>query len=549
MPCNKCGGSDPVSVDAEGNGYCFSCNTYLKNYEGGDTITAHVSDFKTYKRNSMNYSDGSFNALADRSISLETAKKYGVKSVLNSNQKVINHFYPYYNGNEMGGAKMRDVQSKDFAWEGSPKNTGLFGQQLFQAGGKFVTLVEGECDAMAAYELLGSKWPVVSVKNGAGGAVKDVKESLEFLESFDCVVINFDNDKVGREAAKKVARILRPGKSKILTLPEEFKDPNDMLRQNNRQAYVTSWWAARLYTPSGIINVSDMDDSYFSREKQESVPYPWDGLNEKLYGMRQGELVTLTGGTGLGKSSITREIEHFLIKNTKDRVGILALEENKNRTVDGIVSIEANAKLYINQIREEFHEEDWRKHHAALFKGEAKDRLWIYSHLGQHDIEEIFSKLRYLTIGCDCKWIVVDHLHMLVSSMADGDERRAIDSIMTRLRSLVEETGAGMILVSHLRRVEGNKGHEQGVTVGLSHLRGSQSIAQLSDCVIALERNQQSDDPQEANTTHLRVLKSRYTGDVGMAAHLLYDNDTGRLKELFDEQPDEFFNEEDNIPF
>lgn len=549
LPCNKCGGSDPVSVDADGNGYCFSCNTYLKNYEGGDPITAPVSDFKTYKRNSMNYSDGSFNALADRSISLETAKKYGVKSVIDSNQKVLNHFYPYYNGNEMGGAKIRNVQNKDFAWEGSPKNTGLFGQQLFQAGGKFVTLVEGECDAMAAYELLGSKWPVVSVKNGAGGAVKDVKESLEFLESFDCVVINFDNDKVGREAAKKVARILRPGKSKILTLSEEFKDPNDMLRQNSRQAYVTSWWAARLYTPSGIINVSDMDDSYFSREKQESVPYPWDGLNEKLYGMRQGELVTLTGGTGLGKSSITREIEHFLIKNTKDRVGILALEENKNRTVDGIVSIEANAKLYINQIREEFPEEDWRKHHAALFKGEAKDRLWIYSHLGQHDIEEIFSKLRYLTIGCDCKWIVVDHLHMLVSSMADGDERRAIDSIMTRLRSLVEETGAGMILVSHLRRVEGNKGHEQGVTVGLSHLRGSQSIAQLSDCVIALERNQQSDDPLEANTTHLRVLKSRYTGDVGMAAHLLYDNDTGRLKELFDEQPDEFFNEEDNIPF
>jgi len=480
---------------------------------------------------------------------LDTVKKYGVKSILDSNQKVINHFYPYYNGNEMGGAKIRNVQNKDFAWEGSPKNTGLFGQQIFQAGGKFVTLVEGECDAMAAYELLGSKWPVVSVKNGAGGAVKDVKESLEFLESFEYVVINFDNDKVGREAAKKVARILRPGKSKILTLPEEFKDPNDMLRQNSRQAYVTSWWAARLYTPSGIINVSDMDDSYFSREKQESVPYPWDGLNEKLYGMRQGELVTLTGGTGLGKSSITREIEHFLIKNTKDRVGILALEENKNRTVDGIVSIEANAKLYINQIREEFPEEDWRKHHAALFKGEAKDRLWIYSHLGQHDIEEIFSKLRYLTIGCDCKWIVVDHLHMLVSSMADGDERRAIDSIMTRLRSLVEETGAGMILVSHLRRVEGNKGHEQGVTVGLSHLRGSQSIAQLSDCVIALERNQQSDDPQEANTTHLRVLKSRYTGDVGMATHLLYDNDTGRLKELFDEQPDEFFNEEDNIPF
>ena len=70
------------------------------------------------------------------------------------------------------------------------------------------------------------------------------------------------------------------------------------------------------------------------------------------------------------------------------------------------------------------------------------------------------------------------------------------------------------------------------MTVGLNHLRGSQSIAQLSDCVIALERNQQSDDPIDSQTTHMRILKSRYTGDVGMATHLLYDQDTGRLKEL-----------------
>ena len=549
LPCPECGGSDPVSVDEKGNGYCFSCNTFLRDYEGGETITSKITDFKTYKRNTMNYSDGSFSALSDRNITLDTVKKYGVKSISDSSNKTVTHFYPYYNGNEMGGAKVRDVETKNFVWEGSPKGTGLFGQQAFQAGGKYITLVEGECDAMAAYELLGSKWPVVSVKNGAAGAVKDVKENLEFLESFDCVVINFDNDKAGKEAAKKVARVLRPGKSKILNLPEEYKDCNDMLKQNSKHAYVTCWWAAKLYTPSGIINVSEMGDSYFNRETQESVPYPWDGLNEKLYGMRRGELVTLTGGTGLGKSSITREIEHFLIRNTEDRVGILALEENKNRTVDGIVSIEANAKLYINQIREEFPEEDWRKHYESLFKGDAKDRLWIYSHLGQHDIEEIFSKLRYLAMGCDCKWIVVDHLHMLVSTLAEGDERRAIDNIMTRLRSLVEETGVGMILVSHLRRVEGNKGHEQGVTVSISHLRGSQSIAQLSDCVIALERNQQSDDSIEANTTHVRVLKSRYTGDVGMATHLLYDNETGRLSEITSDDSDEFYNEEGGIPF
>ena len=129
---------------------------------------------------------------------------------------------------------------------------------------------------------------------------------------------------------------------------------------------------------------------------------------------------------------------------------------------------------------------------------------------GTNEIDDIFAKLRYLIVGCDCKWVVVDHLHMLVSALQEGDERRAIDNIMTELRSLVEETGVGLMLVSHLRRVAGNEGHENGVEVNLSHLRGSQSIAQISDCVIALERNQQADDPIEANTTKLRVLKSRY---------------------------------------
>jgi len=121
---------------------------------------------------------------------------------------------------------------------------------------------------------------------------------------------------------------------------------------------------------------------------------------------------------------------------------------------------------------------------------------------------------------------------MLVSAMYEGDERRAIDAIMTRLRSIVEETGAGLILVSHLRRVDGNKGHENGIEVSLSHLRGSNSIAQLSDCVIALERNQQADDPDEARTTKMRVLKSRYTGDVGLACSVIYDGETGRLHEI-----------------
>ena len=528
QPCPVCDSSDACSINEDGSAYCFSCNKRIPNYETGGTI----EELKVHRMNSVNEIEGSFTALNDRGISLATAKKYNVKCITNREGKVIRHFYPYCVASEVTAYKVRE-EGKHFTWRGNSQGTGLFGQSLFKDSGKFITLVEGECDAMAAFEMMGSKWPVVSVKSGAAGAVRDVKNSIEFLEKFDCVVINFDNDKAGLEASKKVARLLTPGKAKILSLPDDFKDPNDMLKAGRGRSYLEAWWNAKLYTPSGVLNISEKKAEFNNRESKDSVPYPWEGLNKKLHGLRRGELVTLTGGTGLGKSSVTRELEHWLITNTKDNVGIIALEEDWRRTVDGILSIEANARLYIDQVRDEFTEEQLNQFFDNVYDGDNKDRVWIHSHFGITDIDEIFSKLRFLIIGCSCKWVVVDHLHMLVSAMSDGDERRAIDNIMTRLRSIVEETGAGLILVSHLRRVDGNRGHENGISVSLSHLRGSQSIAQLSDCVIALERDQQSDDPQEANTTHMRVLKSRYTGDVGMATHLLYDRETGRLGETF----------------
>jgi len=533
QPCYLCDSSDAVSVNDDGSAYCFSCDKRIPNYEVKEGVNKNiVQEIKVHRTNSVNEIEGEFLALNDRGISLATAKKYNVKSTTNQNGDVIQHFYPYCIASEVTSYKVRG-EGKHFTWRGSSQGTGLFGESAFKDSGKFITLVEGECDAMAAYELLGSKWPVVSVKSGAAGAARDVKNSLEFLEKFDCVVINFDNDKAGREGAKAVARLLTPSKAKILTMPDDFKDANEMLRAKRAQAYVDAWWGAKLYTPSGVLNISEQKLDFNNREQRESIPYPWVGLNKKLYGMRRGELVTLTGGTGLGKSSITRELEHWLITHTKDNVGIIALEEDWRRTVDGILSIEANARLYIDQEREQFSEDDLNKYFDNIYGGENKDRVWIHSHFGITNIDEIFSKLRFLIVGCGCKWVFVDHLHMLVSSMSEGDERRAIDNIMTRLRSIVEETSVGLVLVSHLRRVDGNRGHENGISVSLSHLRGSQSIAQLSDCVIALERDQQSDDPEEANTTHMRVLKSRYTGDVGMGTHLLYDRETGRLRETF----------------
>ena len=536
LPCPKCDSSDAVSLNADGSAKCFSCNAFIPDYDKADDMSTNTNTIVPMKQpetSFLNSYTGVYAPLTDRNISEQTARKFGVKVVKDHAGQVKQHIYPFHNGSEIVATKTRYVDNKNFSCNGTFEGTGLFGEQLYRnKGGKYLTITEGECDAMAVYELMQGKSSVVSIKRGASSAVKDIRESIEFVESFDNVVICFDNDKYGREAARKVARIIKPGKARIVTLPEGFKDANAMLEQGQYAQFTKAWWDAKTYTPSGIMELSSAKDKWLHRETKPSVAYPWEGLNKKLYGMRKGELVTLTGGTGLGKSSITRELTHYLIKNTEDNVGIIALEENWLRTADGIVSIEANDRLYLEEKRKNYTDEQLQ----ALFdKVIQKDKVFIHAHLGATDIDEIFSKLRYMIVGCECDWVVVDHLHMLVNQLTESDERRGIDTLMNRLRSLVEETGVGMFLVSHLRRAAGDRGHEQGIEVSLSHLKGSQGISQLSDCVIALERNQQAEDETESNTTKVRVLKSRYTGDTGLACSLLYDVETGRMNEVTDQ--------------
>jgi twinkle protein len=469
-----------------------------------------------------------FSDIPDRKIALATCKKYSV-TVMKTGTLIDQHMYMYYDSNSNHiASKFRRTSDKQFWSEGNLSECGLFGQHIFGQGGKFITICEGEIDAMSAYELMGSKWPAVSIKNGAASALKNCKQSLEYLNKFDTVVLCFDNDKQGKEAAQQVAKLFEPNKCKIMDL--ELKDANEYLKMGQREKFTQSWWSARTYTPAGIINLADLGASLYDEAVNQTCPYPWSGLNEKTYGMRTGELVTFTSGAGMGKSSVMRELMHHIMKNTEDNIGVLALEENTRNTAFNIMSVEANARLYINEIRKQYTQEQlsaWQD--STIGSG----RFFAFDHFGSMENDEILSRIRYMAKALDCKWVFLDHLSILVSGQEDnGDERKSIDILMTKLRQLVEETGIALLLVSHLRRPSGDNGHENGREVTLSHLRGSASIAHLSDSVIALERNQQADDAIEANTTTIRVLKNRYTGDTGVATHLHYDNVTGRMTQI-----------------
>jgi hypothetical protein len=53
-------------------------------------------------------------------------------------------------------------------------------------------------------------WPVVSLPNGAQSAKKAIKNSLEFLESYERVVLLFDMDERGQLTVDEVAELFSP---------------------------------------------------------------------------------------------------------------------------------------------------------------------------------------------------------------------------------------------------------------------------------------------------------------------------------------------------
>ena len=519
--CPGCGSNNNLARYSDGHAVCFgmSCDYYEKG-------TGEVSEaFPSQPPKRRLELTGVHADITDRRISQRTCKKYNVTVEYGPDGTISKHHYPYYdkNGQEQIGSKVRITEGKDFYATGTMSGASLFGQQAWSEGGKYITITEGEADALAVAEMFDCKFPVVSLKTGASGAVKDIKENLDWLETFDNVVICFDNDEPGQKASKEVLDLFTPNKAKNVLLP--MKDAGDMLKAGKVREFTQEWWNAKQYRPDGIISSSDTWDILVSQDNVTSIEYPWQGLNDYTKGFRKRELVTITSGSGMGKSQMTRELTHYLFRNTEDRIGILALEEDIPKTTLGIMSVEANKPLHLDpNISQEEKYKYWK-----TTMGD--DRFVMLDHWGSTQEDNLLGRIRYMAKGLDCKWIILDHLSIVVSDQENPDERKAIDSIMTKLRSLVQETGIGLFLVSHLKRPPGGKGHEEGQQVSLADLRGSASIAQLSDMVIGLERNQQAEDPEIRNTTTVRVLKNRFVGLTGACCWLHYDHSTGRMKE------------------
>lgn len=539
LPCPKCNSSDAMAkysdeTDGKVYGICFSaaCPTDGKAQYFDDWSDMKDDTFEEAPKQPQEASKpaGSLSMYTkalpsvgrpDRKLSITALERYGVRETKTS------ILFPYFKGDDLIGVKVRGVKEKTFAVAGTVNKQMLFGQQAFKSGGRAITVHAGEYDAIAGYEMFGFKYPNVSLATGDGSAVEACKANFDYLNSFEKIVFSFDADESGQKHLEECCALFGD-KARIIKMDKELKDANGYLMAGKAQEWTQAWWNASVWVPDGIVAGNTLWDRMNQPLAKPIIPWPWSVMNEKLHGIYPRRLYTLTAGSGVGKTQTVREIAYWALQQSQENIGLLMLEESVEESCLGFMSIHLSKPLHVPTTK--YTQEEYRDAYLATH-GHDNNRIYYHDHFGSTGVNNILDRVSYLIRVRGCKFIFLDHLSIIVSAQLQGDERKAIDEIMTKLRMLVQATGATMFLISHLSRRPG-KDYTEGAQVSTGDLRGSASIEQLSDCIIACERNGQHTDPKIANTTNLRILKSRQFGRLGLADGLYYDMLTGRMSEV-----------------
>ena len=510
IPCLSCGSSDARALYDDGHEWCFSCNGFTPSHEqeeqGGWQGAKAV-----YIKPPM---QGIIKSIPERGISRATCEKFNVHQE-DGEASGKKHFYPYKNG-----VKTRYVEQKEFSCKG--KIDSLFGQETFLAGGKTVTVCEGELDALAAFQMAGSLYPTVSVPNGAAGALKACKEAYEWLNSFETIVVCFDDDAPGRKAAKEVADLFT-GKSKVFKHINGYQDACDYLAADKGKEFVAAWWRAEEHKPEGIVTVASIKERMLA-PPVAGVPWCFPTLTKLTYGRRKGELYGFGAGVGVGKTDVFTQQIAYDIDVLNEKVGVIYLEQNVVETAQRVAG-KLDKKLYhipdAGWTREQYEE--------SVERLDKRGQLYMMEHFGAMDWTTVKGIIKYFAKAYDIKMIYLDHLTALAAN--EQDERRALDGIMADMASLAQSDGLIIHFVSHLTTPEG-KAHEEGGRVLEKHFTGSRAIARWSHYMFGLERDKQAEDPVKRQTTTFRVLKDRFAGSAtGEKFGIHYDRTTGYLNE------------------
>ena len=479
-PCPSCKSSDAYTEWDNGSAYCFSCGYRPKGAK--EDIPERVE--RTFR--------------GDRGLTETTMRTfYVVTEVVNDHPARIAFPYPSFH-------KMRSLKEKQFWTKGEVKAQ-LFGMDKFDPGSaESIVVTEGEYDAMSVYQAMRGM-PAVSVRSASSAKV-DCIENYDYLNSFNKIIIAFDDDEPGRKHAAKVRSLFDPRKVYSVKFTKH-KDANSYLQAGEDDDLAKVIKGARILLPEGVLHTyQDLEDA-LSDSLPRIMEYPFKSLQSALYGVHSGEFIIFKGPEGIGKTEVFRAIEYAALSNNVHPVGILHLEENINYTLRGLATY--SLRVPANMEDTGVSNDDVIECYRDLTEG-CEDRCYIKSAMGTDDPDEILSIIRFMASGLGCKVIFLDHLSMLVTGLHDDDERKTLDYLATKIAKMCDELQFAFLTIMHV--------NDDGRT------RSSRYPPKIAHTVIDMQRDIEADTPEERNKTYFKVQKGRAQGCLtGPVGHVVYD--------------------------
>jgi len=558
--CPQCGSRDNVAVyhkELHYDATCFGCGAYythvelLRNNMIADNETSVDRPAKSpelVQQEIEHVQQMNVRGWRERKLKLQTYQKYQCFTEEDAEGNPSWYYYPYtrLNGDIAGykgraAFKIDDKRPQRAYGLVRMRDTMLFGQHLFNKGGKYLILTEGEEDALSWFQTMfeqsDGKYETAccSVGYGAHNARAHISVNYDFVSSFENVLVAFDNDKAGNAAADEVLRLLKPGQG-LRVKYVEYKDANDYLQNGQARRLVDLFWKAERYTPVDISTLGQLWSQFENSIEYKMIELPpeYSTLKEMLGGgFRSGQITMIGALTSVGKSTHLNNIAYHAAIRQQKKVGLLYLESSPEDIVSSFLSLHTGinlqttdrAALNMRSLKEQFDD----------MVGD-DDRIITVNHHGSFvTVDEMFDKIRWMAKAMECELILIDPLQAAVPSNDNG----VLDTFMDRLLKIVKETNAHIIVVSHMKKPADDSPHD----VSEYSLKGSSSLNQIAFNTILLSRDKNHSSPSVRNATKITLVKNRTMGSTGNAGWVRYDPSTMRVKEV----PDPYENPEEDL--
>lgn len=540
MPCEFCGSTD-AKQESEHHWKCFSCSkvTLKRNKKGGNGTQEIKKERKPMRKQPL-IEPGEYYELKPRGITEQIARKCGITmrqwtgsfNIKDERIYVTDEWVYVFNKYHDGKVVSQKIRHRDdkklFRQFGDTDDKTFYGQHLCQPHpDKFCVITGGEFDqAIVTQEVNVS---AVSVTNGEGGLLNQIRANHEWCNQWKYLAIGMDNDKAGQEAVTKLLEsgIMEPGKIRVITWT--MKDANAMHLAGMTAELKRNVWNAAEYRPNDLIRPSERRKEILKKPKP-GPDTPYATMTKALQGYMDNRVTVVIGPDGIGKSKLVDEMITDLVYYKKVKVWSYSSEQDANEQLVRQASNKENIPFYIPGT-------DWHKEKILQAIDDLEDRLIIWEPEGPVTIDSIFAKMKYAAIADGCKVFFVDHLKGIDSQLQDVHNQ--MGKFLCDIKQFAKNQKVHIVLISHVaknkkqaRAGEEDESWNRGRIPTKEDAYGSSAITAWADNIIALSRNVESEDEYEQRILHVHYLKTRLMGVRAPKKSVLkYNIDTNRLVE------------------